>query len=879
MIRFAWRQLVRRKGPAATLTVGFLVAAVSFTLLTSAATTGALEVKGTIAKNWRNAYDILVRPGRTYSPLERADGLVADDYLSGIFGGITLNQWRQVLSIPGVAIAAPVANLGYVVTSATVTIHLGSSLNADPRQIYRIRLAWAANGGSVYPGSTPYVYVSRLAHDACPDRSFGAPTTVSSPFDLLGPQDAYLTCFDRDASGEPVARVTALFPALVAAIDPVQEGRLLGLVRTIVVGRGLRPTDTLSTSHLGSVVPVVASTRTYVDETLQATIERLSPVDVPRLLREHRAYRVLSTLPGTTVARQTFSSASMYETMLRQLEGTTTPSVGQYWTAGAVGYQRGAGGSLIAEPTESSPDAVWSDAQGFGGYFSAPPGNQDVQVRDLSGRPAVLNAEGAGAAQLKVVGRFDPARLPGFSALSSLPLESYYPPRAEPADAASRAAMHGRLLLPTMNIGGYLAQPPAMLTTINAASGFTDPRFFEGADARAPISVIRVRVAGGGGPDPVSRERVRLVALAIRKATALAVDITAGSSPQAVDVRLPAGRFGLPSLLVREGWVKKGVAVVFLRAVDRKSVALFVLVLLVCGLFLLNTSFASIRARREEIGVLRCMGWTKERVFAAVLAEIALAGLVAGLLGTAVAVILTKALSLSMPPARSLLVAPVAVILAVAAGLIPARRAARSQPIDAVRPDVGGRAARRAASSIRAIAFVNIRRLPGRTLLGAGGLLIGVAALAVLLSINLAFQGALIGTLLGQFISVQARSVDYVSTGLAIALGGMSIANVLVLNVRERTPELHTLRAVGWRAGHIRRLVLLEGLAIGTLGSVSGSLLGVALAAALGEAVRQVVIAALLAATGGVAVTMIAATVPASFGARLIAPRALAEEW
>src|SRR6266567_371479 len=177
VIRFAWRQLVRRKGPAATLTVGFLVAAVSFTLLTSAATTGALEVKGTIAKNWRNAYDILVRPGRTYSPLERADGLVADDYLSGIFGGITLNQWRQVLSIPGVAIAAPVANLGYVVTSATVTIHLGSSLNADPRQIYRIRLAWAANGGSVYPGSTPYVYVSRLAHDACPDRSFGAPTT------------------------------------------------------------------------------------------------------------------------------------------------------------------------------------------------------------------------------------------------------------------------------------------------------------------------------------------------------------------------------------------------------------------------------------------------------------------------------------------------------------------------------------------------------------------------------------------------------------------------------------------------------------------------------------------------------------------------------
>lgn len=68
MTRFLWSQLLHRRSRTVTLAVGILVAAVSFVLLTSAASTSALEVRGTVAKNWKTTYDILVRPrGLVYS--------------------------------------------------------------------------------------------------------------------------------------------------------------------------------------------------------------------------------------------------------------------------------------------------------------------------------------------------------------------------------------------------------------------------------------------------------------------------------------------------------------------------------------------------------------------------------------------------------------------------------------------------------------------------------------------------------------------------------------------------------------------------------------------------------------------------------------------
>jgi hypothetical protein len=507
--------------------------------------------------------------------------------------------------------------------------------------------------------------------------------------------------------------------------------------------------------------------------------------------------------------------------------------------------------------------------------------NRDVHFRLLRD---VRTTSAANSGQepfpaLHVVGRFDPTKLPGFSPLSQVPLETYYPPRVEPADQASEKALEGNPLLPTMNIGGYIAQPPLMLTTLQGLKAFTDPAVFQGADPAAPISVIRVRVAGVTGADPLSRERIKNVAQAIHERTGLAVDITAGSSPHPLLIQLPAGRFGQPPLLVREGWVEKGVAVRFLDALDRKSLALFALILLVCGFFLANGAFASVRSRRGEIGTLLCLGWGQGKIFSAVLGEVALIGAVAGVAGTVLPGILIQLFSLKMPLARTLLVAPVAVVLAAVAGVIPAWRASRSRPMDAIRPAVSERGKAGRVHGIASMAIGNLRRVPSRTVLGAAGLVIGIGALTLLVALNRSFQGVLVGTLLGNFVSVQVRGVDLASVLLVIALGGLSVADDLFLNLKERQAEFVTLQTVGWEDRHLRALVLGEGLAMGSLGSLVGVALGAGASAFIrGIPVSSIAFAAVLAGAAGIGVAALSSLLPLFGIERLTPPTVLAEE-
>ncbi|HET7567736.1 MAG TPA: FtsX-like permease family protein, partial [Gaiellaceae bacterium] len=499
---------------------------------------------------------------------------------------------------------------------------------------------------------------------------------------------------------------------------------------------------------------------------------------------------------------------------------------------------------------------------------------------------------------LEVVGRFDPNKLPGFSPLTKVPLETYYPPSLRAGNAAAEQALYGHALRPSQNLGGYIQSPPLLLTTMQALKTFLEPKNWSTgytaqqslsngknrtaipkAQRLAPISAIRVKVAGVSGPDPLSLERIKLVAQRIHTETGLAVDITAGSSPHPVEISLPKGKFGRPALLLREAWSKKGVTVSFLRALDRKDLALFALILVICGFFLGNGALAAVRARRAEIGTLLTLGWTRRAIFAVVLGELVLVGLLAGAAGTALAAVLVAVFSLSLPLLRVLLVLPIALLLAVAAGALPAWLAARGLPLDALRPPVSARRRARPVRRLVTLALVNLTRLPVRTLLGASGLTIGVAALAVLIGIERAFQGTLVGTLLGNAVSLQVRGADFAAIALTLALAALSVADVVYLNLRERQAELVTLRTFGWTNRHLRVIVLLEGFGLGLLGSFAGAVLallvgGLILSIPLGP----LGMAALAAAVGGTLAALLASLAPLSQIGRLTVPAVLAAE-
>lgn len=899
-----------RRGRLAALGAGILVAAVSFSLLVSAVTTSRLTTRQVVARNFRGAYDVLVRPPGSATLLEQRHGLVQANYLSGVYGGITMRQYQAVRHVPGVQVAAPIANVGSVYLRRLLAVPIDRQLDREPTQLYRVRFTWVANAGaSQYPGGAGYLYYTRqhrlhlLSRDPPavgevvgsgrpPLPVCGAVyrNSPDPPF-LSNPENITLLCYSArtpelpmpagrpppatqgtspQLKGAPTGRVTTLavvsFPVPLAGIDPDQERALVGLDTSALGGAGATKNSPPGT------VAVLASDRTYVDQALRVDVERLAAppgIDLTKALAATHGPdywsgpEFLNPLRGRKVASWSYDPGQLYHYVLEAAVETQAPSggVGGWYRTGPPSYAERGAGRLAVQRVRGDNRAAWLS-------WSVPPGSEDTQTRPVGVR--ILDRK-QDAPRLRVVGRYDPARLPGFSRASAVPLETYYPPQATPADAPSRQALGGRPLGPTTNLGGYIAQPPLLLTDLVGAARFASPPQQSvppdpggvRVDRKAPISVIRVRVAGVTGPDALSRERIRLVAERIATTTGLAVDITAGSSPSPQLVELPRGRFGQPALLVRELWVRKGVALAIIHALDRKSAALFGLVLVVCALFLTNGALAAVRGRRAELGTLLALGWSRTAIFASVLGELALVGLLAGLAGSALAALLVAVFNLRLALLSTLLVTPVSVALATVAGLVAAARATRATPLDALRPPVAATGRARPVRSVAGLALVNLRRLPGRTLLGALGLAVAVAACTVVLAINLAFGGQLAGSLLGQIVAVQVRGVDYAAVGLTVALGALSVVDVLVMNLRERAWELAVLRAAGWDDAQLRRLALLEGLITGALGGVAGALLGSGIAALLaGTVPAGLVLAAAVATTGSMLLLLAALAVP-----------------
>ena len=174
MLRFVWGQLVNRPSRPAVLALTVLVAAASFVLLTATGQTTEARVQGSVESNYRTAYDILVRPKGAITPIEQTQGLVRNNYLSGLFGGITMKQWRKIKAIPGVDVAAPVANIGVTFQNANTPVRMEDLLDREPIQVFRVRSeAWAPGNTQRYSHFTQYIYYNRTASARRQAPSFG----------------------------------------------------------------------------------------------------------------------------------------------------------------------------------------------------------------------------------------------------------------------------------------------------------------------------------------------------------------------------------------------------------------------------------------------------------------------------------------------------------------------------------------------------------------------------------------------------------------------------------------------------------------------------------------------------------------------------------
>jgi len=906
MGRLAWSQVRFRPARTLALIAGVLVAAAAFTVLTAASRTAQVRTLGTVSANYRAAYDILVRPKGARTAVESRTGTVQPDFLSGIYGGISMAQYHQIQRIPGVKVAAPIAMVGYAQLNASVFVPVPrAALAGSGRQLYRISTTYVSGNGASRVAQPPsYLYVTPLrlrGGDNAPATDGTGPgctlyqgSSVSPKANPFGSAaQSYASCWSRvnqynlPVGGPDTHRAAGYYvewniPVLIAAIDPDAEAKLDGLNKAVVSGSYL----TENRGDSGPTFPVLASSDSGMNEYAQTTVQRLAAP--PKMPDMNAAWvSAQGSDPGRTVAAEHTTAQQAYTRVVRghgpgltltNRQGTFTgiPFSG-YWSVSPVDYQRTTAGVLTPRPVVN-PSSVWYIGDGY----AAPMDDEDSQYRTVTSH-LKTGAENPGPGAvfpfIKIAGSFDPARIRSFDPLSQVPLGDYQPVAAAPATAASRRALHGGQLRPDQNLGGLVSQPVNLITTLSALPALEDTQFFTGVHASDPVSVVRVKVAGVTGPGALSRARINAVAQQIAERTGLDVDIVAGSSPSPVTIHLPADRFGQPPLALTQNWVKEGVAVAILSEVDKTSVVLFTLILVVCVLFVANAATAAVRGRRRELGVLAAVGWRRSRLFATVLGELAGIGLAAGLLAAAIAVPISAALGLAVSPGRALLAVPVAIAVAVVAGLVPAGLAARADPVSSVRPPVlpAGRAHQ--PRGITSLAVLNVARTPGRTLTGVASLAAGIAALTMLTAVTVAFRGQITGSLLGNAVAVQARGVDYIAAGATVALGVLAVADVVFLNITERAAELATIRSFGWHDSTLARLVITEGAIIGVIGSLAGAGLGLGAAAWFaGHLPARLLAIAAATVVAGIIITAAAALLPAALLRRLPTAHLLAEE-
>ena len=124
--------------------------------------------------------------------------------------------------------------------------------------------------------------------------------------------------------------------------------------------------------------------------------------------------------------------------------------------------------------------------------------------------------------------------------------------------------------------------------------------------------------------------------------------------------------------------------------------AISVVLLAAAMLFALKSQFASVAERTKEIGILKAIGWTDSDVMKQVFLESLLQGLAGGIIGVGVGFLVTfliPQLSLVSTQALVLTISPFVVLLGICfsisggalAGIIPAWRAAKLQPAEALR--------------------------------------------------------------------------------------------------------------------------------------------------------------------------------------------------
>jgi hypothetical protein len=797
------------------LLFGILVVSAGGILVASASQTTLITAERTLGDYWRTSYDILVRPAGTRSPIEEKYGLVEANHLSGVWGGITFEQYEAIRSIPGVEVAAPIAMIGYIHHSAS-----GDSMTLPPGNgIYILEETVTVNDGAqeyMVPPARSYYYSD-------PDQEF-TPLTYNEILAKTG-----LVLVDRPAISGFVD-----FPFLIAGID-----------QTIVSGRYLREDESLSpkvTFVLNEPealenlppemqamakkppinLPILINHTNYVDLIHESELKQAalpSQINDWRDVQDRGGITYLAELPAQSLAATQTDASTIYHRIFEEL---APELVGKYEPMGApmmVGF---------SGMQDTPAPIAYKEAQTrFDERIAleiVPPENP-IKSDWPQYRASLGFVEFQAIFMWDPIGIFDIERLPKSADVNRVPLETYFPPIAILRyDQQGNPVDPPRELRPTLNPNGYIQSPPLILTTLEAA------RAMRGETA---ISAIRVRVALDECPpdQPESctltdadQRKIEAIAIEIQRQIGLDVDIMVGSSPTRVLVHVPGIGY------VEEQWIQKGVNLVYKRGIQTGNWLLLGTLLLAGSLFTLDMAWAEVLSRRRVIALQKALGWRSRTVFTQIVRQVVIIGGIATLTGTLIAWVLIRLLEWEAIPLNLLIALPlIVIVLCIVGSLLPAWSASRLPPIlELQRGGVQYQSHKHTSivSALWSYAWSEIQRRRVRSVLTGMGSTLSAALLTLLLGVTLQQRGMLGGTLLGEFILVNVQGYHYAIVGIGLGLAFLSTFNGLLGSILERRREIGVLKAIGWRTVSVARVFILQGILLGVIGGSLGALIG-----------------------------------------------------
>ncbi|HEU5201029.1 MAG TPA: FtsX-like permease family protein [Ktedonobacterales bacterium] len=863
MWSYVWRMLQRQPGKSTLASGGFALIACALVLLSATTQTAVVQGNQIISQSWRPTYDLVVLPPNVKLPPGQT---VPPDFLEGYGGGISMQQYEAIKSLPGVQVAAPIAYIGYM---SLPTPRISFPNRDFAPGFYQVNWTLTAFNGQkqlieYQESAIYYIFPCVVGYNALP-----LDIILQNP-EIQTPAYQESTC---PAAASPTGQppILDLFTPniggfLLAAIDPTAENQLVHLDQSVTDGRMLTEQDTLHDD-----ARLAGEHFCNQDDAIQHC-DRIPAEAMPMLIHQNLPGQIGLTTQFTQLALGSLSDDQLSElsnpAYVAQLPDQQSiysgpvPLVqsnpdrfanadlawdGQSWQPQPLDlnkeenaiasytldlYDPTKPASLLYRPT-TAPD-------GSAGYRLVPTGTEgpEVTFRPLMPLKMLKKQFVDGVYTYEEIGQFSDASIAAQFAnpLNWLPENTYTAPPVVLRYDAQGQPVTPTMMLPTTNKAGYLLQPPLALTTLAAAQQLVGDKL---------ISAIRVRVAGVSQANQNSWQQIQRVANLIHLRTGLPVVITLGSSPSPTLVYVPgakAGQFGQnpaidPTGWVEERWISIGASVLYLAQLGATRLLVLLAVLVVSLGYLVVSLSALLSAQRKEFALLSALGWPPWLHARLFLMQALLFALVGGLVGMGAALLIATMLDAIPIWLIVIWTLPAMLLVALLGSLYPLWTIWRIQPAEILRAGAAIAAPRIKLLrvplwAIGGLALRNLARSRPRTVMTVGSLFLSALLLVLMMSSILALRQTLLGTLLGSYVLVQTAALQIAGCVFALLLSFLSVADLLLLQVRERQQEIGVLQAVGWRPRLIQGLFAREGVLLALLGAVPGALVAEGILAA-----------------------------------------------